>query len=263
MHSSQLGGMEHGRRQFIPLSTKFAVLKALGRGDKRRDILKRFGLKHYSNINRIVGQRDSVDQMFSQLHSTAEEEDKMNFRDDDDDGDGAQGNGEPNTLVMQELLADLKLQLAIGCSIVKALSNALPIIDAEVVNVETELDHITSMQEDTLDMEQEEEDEDDDEGGTEEEESSEEDNGDHEDDSGDENDNDFTSLKGKCKRLLLEIKIINNTIESLSSWQTKLLENAVKINKTLAGEHVAVGSTQDDVTTTGDDEDDDGISMRQ
>src|SRR5579872_5564773 len=125
-------------RQVIPLSTKHLIIRALDSGEIRSAVRKRFQLKNYSNINRIVGQREKIIQLHRYLERAripmALSNQALAFR------DLAAEENEVEDTTTREAVANLGLHMKIGAAIAKELQQALPRIDDELHSFEIELD---------------------------------------------------------------------------------------------------------------------------
>ena len=219
-------------RQVIPLTTKYSVLQALDNGEKRSVVRRRFGLKNYANINRIIGQREKIIQLHGYLKRgripMALTNRAMAFSDLVGDEDQA------DDVSAREVVARLGLHVKIGDAIVKELQQSLPRVDEELHSFELELDDVDGSEEDAGEenAEEEQDEEDDNEDAIDDEADEEEDDEDGEENAANQVGSGLagsTKLAKQLQALLLQVKIVGGIIGSLSEWEDKLMADALRL----------------------------------
>ena len=221
-------------RQVIPLSTKHQIIRALESGETRSAVRKRFQLKNYSNINRIVGQREKIIQLHRYLERAripmALSNQALAFR------DLAAEENEVEDTTTREAVANLGLHMKIGAAIAKELQQALPRIDDELHSFEIELDEAEEEpadddmdDHDDEEEEQEEDSEDEEEDGVEDPNAEDEEEGEDDDTTSNQVGSGLVNgikLVKQMQTLLLQIKIVGGIIRSMTEWEDKLMERA-------------------------------------
>lgn len=135
--------MTRGR---IPVHTKQAIIAAVDRGDSRRTIKEQYQLKNYSNINRILGQRDALEEMIRTNNDFIENmlqrddvEDSIEDGDEEDmseDSENESGGEAIVPTIFQEKLEKIDLGVKILQEILDVLSEKVKEVSNELASVE-------------------------------------------------------------------------------------------------------------------------------
>ena len=223
------------KRTRIPLETKLAVIDAIDRGDSRSSIMKKYQLKNYSNINRILNQRGGLSYLDDSIENG--EETSTEEGTDTSDNEEMEVTSE-NTfsnrfylLTVKEHLEKIKLDIRL----LEEVSNALT---ETIANTSSELDNVEDALQDKLDKEEESDGDD-------------EDNQSNNSASIDEPDNNgenqqSQTAKNRTLKLAVQIQILCNTGETLMELLSKVKKHTTNFGLVTAGQEPSDESDSED-----------------
>ncbi len=220
-------------RAQIPLSTKLAVLSDIDKGETHKTIRNRYRLKNYSNINRIMNQRATLDQ--------------LNNSDVDSSDGGEQDNGITIVLAIKEQVEKLKLGVALLKTVSNTFSKNITETTVKIQSLEDTLEEMDENEE----IQSADEDEDIEEGSEE-----------SDDDDNSENDDVQQTGMGsttginqsvmrKVVNLLLKIQILNNVGETLETSLSKVITDTTNFGRIIKG-----GDVESEMDIEEDEEED-------
>jgi hypothetical protein len=215
------------RRSKIPIQTKHAVITAIDRGDTRRAIRDTYQLKNYSNINRILDQRETLEDMLRRknqlIDNMSELDDNDTYVSDDNDDTNMEveddGNEELPLIVIKQYLEKIKLGVQIMEGVQETLGDKLNLVLKKLKAADRSLEAADADLEDNADDSEAEEEE---EGST------------TQDGTGDEEEGEYI-VRRRLRRLLVQIQILTDVAQTLDDNMSNVTSDTLKLAKAITG----------------------------